>query len=164
MELSRATQYALRTLLDLAVGGPSRIAEVADRRGIPHAQAGKIVGALTRRGLMLTNRGAHGGIRLARPAHQITLRDVVEAMEGPIVVARCLRWDDCPCDQPCPVRSALARAQRSVEETFDAVRISDLAFDEGKRTDRQQAAPSSSVGRPRADSVAVSLNRRRGER
>jgi Rrf2 family protein len=153
MELSKATQYALRTVLDLAVGGPSRIADVAGRRGIPPAQAGKIVQALTRTGILLTSRGAQGGIRLGKPADQITLRGIIEAVEGPIVVARCLKWEDCPCDQPCPVRSALTRVQRTVEEVFDAVRVSDLAADERKRIDRAQALRSSSPDRPRRGSV-----------
>jgi Rrf2 family transcriptional regulator, iron-sulfur cluster assembly transcription factor len=153
MELSRATQCALRTVLDLAIGGPSRVADVAERRGIPLAAAGKIVQALTRSGIVLSSRGAHGGIRLGRPADKVTLRDVVEAIEGPIVVARCLKWNDCPCDQPCPVRAALTKVQRTVDETLDAVRVSDLVRDERRRVDRAHAVRSASPARPSKGSV-----------
>jgi len=57
----------------------------------------------------------------------VTLRAVIEAMEGPLVVARCLVWADCPCEQPCPVRAALTSIQREVEQVLDAVTIADLA-------------------------------------
>ncbi len=127
MELTRGTQFALRTVLDLAVGGSSRTAAIALRRGIPPAQAGKIIQSLVRGGVVQTSRGAHGGVRLARAPERVTLRQVIEAIEGPIVVSRCLAWNDCPCEQPCPVRITLSRIQHSVESLLDGVTIADLA-------------------------------------
>jgi len=127
MELSRATQLALRTLVDLAVNGPGQTAVIAARRGIPRAQAGKIVQQLVRGGIVRTSRGAGGGVRLAGAPERMTLRHVIEAIEGPVVVARCLAWDDCPCKQPCPVRTTLGRIQHAVEGLFDEVTIADLA-------------------------------------
>jgi Rrf2 family protein len=127
MELTRATQFALRAVLDLAVDGPSHTAAIARRRGIPPAQAGKIVQRLVRGGIVQTTRGARGGVRLSRSAGQVTLRQVIESMEGPIVVARCLVWDDCPCPQPCAVRGALGRLQAAVEHLLDEVTLADLA-------------------------------------
>ncbi|HET8679248.1 MAG TPA: Rrf2 family transcriptional regulator, partial [bacterium] len=119
MNLSRAAQFALRAVLDLAVEGPARTAEIARRRGIPLPQAGKIVQELARGGIVRTSRGARGGVRLARTPERLTLRAVIEAIEGPTAIARCLVWDDCPCDQPCPVRIALERIQRAVESQLD---------------------------------------------
>lgn len=127
MEITRSTQFALRTALDLAIHGPGHTADIARRRGIPPARAGKIVQQLVRGGIVQTSRGAHGGVRLARAPERMTLRQVVEATEGPIVVARCLLWDDCPCDHPCPVRTALSRIQQAVEDLFDGVTVADLA-------------------------------------
>lgn len=127
MELSRAAQFAVRMALDLAVEGAAHTGEMAARRGIPPAQAGKIVQELVRGGIARTTRGPRGGVRLARPAEQITLRDVIEAIEGPLAIARCLVWDDCPCHQPCPVRAALARIQDEVKGLLDDVTIADLS-------------------------------------
>jgi Rrf2 family protein len=127
MELTRATQFALRALLDLAQNGPGQTAVIAARRGIPPAQAGKIVQQLARSGIVHTSRGAHGGVRLARAPERMTLRQVIEAVEGPVVVARCLAWNDCPCRQPCPVRVALGRVQHAFEDLLDDVTIADLA-------------------------------------
>jgi Rrf2 family protein len=148
MELTNATQFALRTVLDLAVGGPSHVAEIAARRGIPPAQAGKIVQRLVRRGLVRTTRGARGGVRLGRGPEAITLRQVVEAIEGPIVVGRCAVWDDCPCVQPCPVRTALARVQQSVEKILDGVRLSELVAEERLRASRVTIEQAPSHGHP----------------
>jgi Rrf2 family protein len=127
MELSRAAQFALRTTLDLAVHGPTRTADISSRRGIPRAQAGKIVQQLVRANIVRTTRGAGGGVRLARPARQVTLKEVIGAIEGPLAVSRCVMYDDCPCVQPCTVRLALARIQRDVERALDGVTIADLA-------------------------------------
>lgn len=129
MELSRTTQFALRTVLDLATHGPGRTAEIARRRGIPPAAAAKVVQALVRGGIVRTARGAGGGVRLARAPAAVSLRDVVESVEGPIAIARCLVWDDCPCVQPCPVRLALGRLQREVGAVLERTTLADLAAD-----------------------------------
>lgn len=127
MELSRAAQFAIRAVLDLATAGPTRTSAVALRRGIPPAQAAKIVQRLVRGGIARTIRGAGGGVRLARPADRITLRQIVEAIEGPLAVSRCIIYDDCPCVQPCPVRTALSRVQHDLERQLDSVTVADLA-------------------------------------
>ncbi|MDR7480906.1 MAG: Rrf2 family transcriptional regulator [Armatimonadota bacterium] len=129
MELSRATQFALRTVLDLAINGPGRTAEIARRRGIPPAAAAKVVQAMVRGGVVRTARGAGGGVRLARAPAAVSLRDVVESVEGPMAIARCLVWDDCPCVQPCPVRLALGRLQREVVALLERTTLADLAAD-----------------------------------
>lgn len=126
MQLSRAAQFALRAVLDLAVSGPTSTAAVAARRGIPPAQAGKIVQQLVRGGVVRTTRGPRGGVRLARPADKVTLRQVIDAIEGPLAVSRCIVYDDCPCAQPCPVRTALTRIQRELEGMLDSVTVADL--------------------------------------
>jgi Rrf2 family protein len=127
MELSRAAQFAIRTVLDLAQGGPTRTASIAARRGIPPAQAGKIIQQLVRGNIVRTTRGANGGVRLARPADRVTLKDVIGAIEGPLAVSRCIVYDDCVCVQPCPVRAALSQIQRELERLLDGMTVADLA-------------------------------------
>jgi Rrf2 family protein len=140
MELSRAAQFAIRTVLDLAAEGPAHTADIASRRGIPPAQAGKIVQQLVRGNIVRTTRGAHGGVRLARPATHVTLKDVIGAIEGPLAVSRCVMYDDCPCVQPCSVRLALARVQHELERLLDGVTVADLAADDDRR-DRAAGPP-----------------------
>ncbi|MDQ7858379.1 MAG: Rrf2 family transcriptional regulator [Armatimonadota bacterium] len=127
MELSRSAQFAIRTVVDLASAGHVHTADVARRRGIPPAQGAKIIRRLARAGLVRTTRGAGGGVRLARPAEAITLREVIDAIEGPLAISRCAVYDDCPCVQPCPVRAALARVQHELERLLAGITVADLA-------------------------------------
>lgn len=139
MQLSRGAQFALRTVLDLAASGPTSTGAIAARRGIPPAQASKIVQQLVRGGVVRTTRGARGGVRLARPADQVTLRQVIDAIEGPLAVSRCIVYDDCPCAQPCPVRTVLTRIQRELEGMLDGVTVADLSAG-GRRLPRRVSA------------------------
>ncbi len=127
MRLSRHSQYALRTVLDLCRHPRARSADVARRQGIPPAYAAKIVQALARRGIVRTFRGSRGGVALAIPPQALTLADVVQAVEGPVAINQCILWGDCPCPQPCPVRRALARLQSVVEREMAAVTVASLA-------------------------------------
>ena len=83
MRLSKTTNYAIRILLDCAVAEPNlvKVAEISDRREITLQNTFKIVHLLSRAGFIKAMRGRHGGVRLARPAADIRIGDVVRAME-----------------------------------------------------------------------------------
>ncbi|MCC7252126.1 Rrf2 family transcriptional regulator [Hyphomicrobium sp.] len=83
MRLSKTTNYAIRILLDCAVAEPNlvKVAEISERRDITLQNTFKIVHLLSRAGFIRAVRGRHGGVRLARPAADIRLGDVVRAME-----------------------------------------------------------------------------------
>ncbi|HXF81262.1 MAG TPA: Rrf2 family transcriptional regulator [bacterium] len=127
MRLSRNAHYAFRTVLDLSRHGRTRAAEIARRQGIPRAYLAKVVQGLSRAGILRTYRGSRGGVQPARDPAAITLRDLVEAAEGPLAINLCAAWGDCPCRQPCPVRATLARLQGLLERELGAVTIADLA-------------------------------------
>jgi Rrf2 family protein len=87
MRLSRRARYALCGVFDLAYNGhgtPIRVQEVGQRQGVPHRFLEQIFRDLRRAGLVEGKRGPGGGFVLARPADEITLRAVVEAVDGPI--------------------------------------------------------------------------------
>jgi Rrf2 family nitric oxide-sensitive transcriptional repressor len=83
MRLSKTTNYAIRILLDCAVAEPNlvKVAEISERRDITLQNTFKIVHLLSRAGFIRAVRGRHGGVRLARPASEIRIGDVVRAME-----------------------------------------------------------------------------------
>ncbi|MFO0687671.1 MAG: Rrf2 family transcriptional regulator [Myxococcota bacterium] len=88
MRLSRQVQYALCGIFDLAYNGagePVHVRRIGERQRIPHAFLEQIFQRLRRAGLVTGKRGPGGGFLLTRPPSQISLRDVVEAIEGPIV-------------------------------------------------------------------------------
>jgi len=93
MEITRRTDYAIRLLLDLASrsDGPVSVRALAADQDVPYAFARGIQRDLVSAGLVRSQRGATGGITLARPAERISLLEVVEAMQGSISCAVCVR-------------------------------------------------------------------------
>ena len=125
MQLSRRADYAIRAVVDLASlpeGSIGITREIADRQEIPPVFLAKIIGRLAKAGLIRAYRGASGGVTLARPAEELTLLDVVEAIEGPLTLNRCLaRAGECPREVFCPVKGIWAEAQeRLVAQLKDA--------------------------------------------
>jgi Rrf2 family protein len=90
----------------------------------------RIVAQLARAGLLRTFPGREGGLMLPRPAAQITLRDVVEAFEGPILLSECLQYkgeDDCPFRTNCPVSPKWGRVQVAMLREMTAITFESLA-------------------------------------
>jgi len=115
MEISRRTDYGVRVIIDLAAlptNGRASTQEIADRQNIPAPFLAKIISQLSISGLVDTFRGSSGGVRLARPASEISLLEVIEALEGPVRLNRCLiEPSACPRDEDCPVHPIWAQAQ-----------------------------------------------------
>lgn len=135
MQLTRQGDYAVRAVLDLAIRdlyeGPGTLQasqQVAQRQGIPKAFLNKIIQALVRAGILETLRGAMGGIRLARPAKEITLRHIIEAVEGAIALNRCLIGPlSCDRMEGCPVHPIWIRAQEAFLRELEQVTLEDIA-------------------------------------
>jgi len=90
----------------------------------------RIVAQLARERLINTFPGRDGGLTLPRPASQITLKDVVEAFEGPILLSECLQVkgeDDCPFQSNCPVRLKWGRVQVAMMREMAAITFESLA-------------------------------------
>lgn len=107
MEITQQADYAVRAILDLALqpaGERVSSDEIARRQNIPPAFLTKICARLAAEGLVITQRGVNGGVKLARSPEQITLLDVVEAIDGPITLNRCARHPgECSRDRTCAV-------------------------------------------------------------
>jgi len=131
MQLSRRGDYGVRVILDLATqpaGTSSPAHEIAQRQHIPNAFLGKIISQLAVAGLVDTRRGARGGVMLSRPPEQITLLEVVEALEGTITLNRCLvHAGACPLDSTCPVHDTWAQAQEALKNVLARTTFAELA-------------------------------------
>ena len=129
--IGRHTDYAARMLLHLAclpAGARVTIAEIATQRLLPAAFVRRLVGKLTRAGILATVRGLGGGIRLAKPASEITLLDLVNAMEGGVALNHCVdNLHACPLAAGCPVQSAWTGVTRSLEANLAAISFAALA-------------------------------------
>jgi len=132
LRINRQTDYAVRVVLALAkLGEGMRVssADVQREMLIPPAFISRIVAQLARKGLVQTFPGRDGGLSLPCPASKITLRDVVEAFEGPILLSQCLKVkgeDDCPFQTNCPVRSKWGRVQVAMMREMAAITFESL--------------------------------------
>src|SRR5260370_15319935 len=88
MQIPRKIEYALRAMIHLAdnPGGVARGTEIARMEHIPKYYLEKVIRDLMHRGLVRARRGPGGGYQLARPAGEVTFKDVIEAVEGPITL------------------------------------------------------------------------------
>jgi len=132
LKINRQTDYAVRVILALAKQGEGvRLSSGEIRREmlIPPALMPRIVARLAHAGLVNTFPGREGGLTLPRPASQITLRDVVEAFEGPILLSECMQAkgeEDCPFRSDCPVRSKWGRVQIAMLREMAAITFESL--------------------------------------
>jgi Rrf2 family protein len=133
LKINRQTDYAVRVVLALAEsrkGSRLSSAEVQQKMLIPRTLMPRVVAQLAHAGLVNTFPGRDGGLMLPRPASQITLKDVVEAFEGPILLSECLQVkgeDDCPFQSNCPVSSKWGRVQMAMLREMASITFEDLA-------------------------------------
>ena len=133
LKINRQTDYAVRVVLALAKRGEGTRLSTADIQQemlIPKALMMRIVAQLSRAGLVTTFPGREGGLSLPRPAAKITLKDVVQAFEGPILLSACLdvkNEDDCPFQANCPVSPKWGRVQVAMMREMAAITFEDLA-------------------------------------
>ena len=115
MQITRQADYAVRAVLYLArLGTAERAATstVAEEQRIPPSFLAKIISQLSIAGLLHTSRGARGGVTLARDAKEITLLEVIEAIDGPIQLNECVGEDAlCSFDEDCPLKPVWSEAQ-----------------------------------------------------
>jgi Rrf2 family protein len=107
MQITRQADYAVRAVLYLAqLGNEQRAAtsQIAQDQQIPPSFLAKIVSQLSVAGLLQTSRGARGGVSLARTPEQISLLEVVEAIDGPILLNECVSSNGvCTFGENCPI-------------------------------------------------------------
>jgi Rrf2 family protein len=109
-------------------GHVASLHDIGQARDIPESFLAKILQSLVHAGLAVSQRGAHGGFALARPAAEITMRDVIEAVDGPISLNQCVLWpEDCDRSGDCRVHRAWVSAQEQLMSVLDNVTLASLA-------------------------------------
>lgn len=129
--ISRETDYAARVLLHLTLqeeGERTTAQQIASQRLIPRALVRRVVTRLAAAGLIVTTRGSDGGISLARPASEISLLELVEAMEGPMALNQCVVEPDiCPLVPACNVHLAWVHAHDVIRSHLRGITFDELA-------------------------------------
>jgi len=120
MQITRQADYALRAMLYLTRMGPnqrSATSQIADEQRIPPSFLAKIISQLSIAGLIHTSRGARGGVTLARDPEDISILEVVEAIDGPIALNECTHDPaSCVFGEECPIRPLWCDTQSELVE------------------------------------------------
>ncbi len=131
MQLIKETYYArrgLRFLLRHPRGTVFQISRIANAEGVPEASLSKVFRRMASAGILQTQRGVGGGTSLARDPEQTSLRDVVEAVEGPLPLQGCpVASLSCDAGQKCSVFQAVCRTQRAWLDALETERITGLS-------------------------------------
>jgi len=130
MQITRQADYAIRAVLYLARLGLSQRAatsHIAQEQRIPPSFLAKIISQLSIAGLLHTSRGARGGVSLAREAKEITLLDVVEAIDGPILLNECVGEKGlCAFADECPLKPIWCETQEHLVSRLRETRFDEL--------------------------------------
>lgn len=134
MRLTTKSEYGLLAVIDLACQPESTLTaarEIAERRNIPVKFLEQIMTSLRQAGLVASVRGAHGGFALGRSASEISVLDVVEAVDGPLVATVCetehATAGGCSKHSACAAASVWSRATHVLREEFSRTSIHQLA-------------------------------------
>lgn len=139
MKLSTKGRYGLRAMIDLALnsedGNAVSIQSVSERQNISESYLEQLVRKLRTEGLVISVRGAGGGYELARPASQISVGDVLRALEGSIRAVSCGGEDESSCEQAnlCVTKIVWDRVNKAIEEAVDTITIAQLVEESKKK-------------------------------
>jgi len=103
--------------------------ELADATGLPTPTVSKILAALAREGVLLSQRGVKGGYRLSRPAAEISVADIISALDGPIALTLCIEHGPRSCDVEsiCPNRHGWHRVNEAVRQALHSVSLAEMS-------------------------------------
>jgi FeS assembly SUF system regulator len=129
LRLSRLTDYAVVALVRLGrAEGVETTPGIAAAIGIPEPTVAKVLKALTNGGLVVSQRGAHGGYRLARPLREIPVADVIVAIDGPIALTSCVdgAMGGCESQSLCPVAGRWDPVNHAIRDALTAITLADM--------------------------------------
>jgi Rrf2 family protein len=130
LRVTAAVDYATRAMIHLACVPEGRMAlrsEIADAQNIPNSFIAKILRSLVRARLLRSARGVHGGFALSRPAEEISFRQIVEAIEGPLSIIACVPDPaGCAISRNCPACSVWQRVQCRIEDVLESTTLETL--------------------------------------
>ena len=139
LRVTKLTDYATVVLTALAAKpGVHSAAELAEQAGLEAPTVAKILKPLAQAGLVEGFRGANGGYRLARPATEISLVEIVEAMEGPLGMTECsVHAGACGIEHSCGVRANWRRINDVVADALRGVTLAEMLTPPPPRTSRK---------------------------
>ena len=139
MKVSAQEEYGLRCLLQLAPLAEDEyltLAQLAEREGLSVANAGKLMWILNKAGLVKSIRGTKGGYRLARPAAEIHLSEIIKVLDDDVVAGHCKSYtgilDACVHTGNCGIRPVIVGLHDIVRDALSAISLAELTGTEAK--------------------------------
>ena len=129
MNLSTKGRYGARFMVDLAIHGANGsvpLKDVAQRQSISEKYLWNLIGPLKTTGLIRSERGAYGGFVVARPLSEITMKDVIGALEGSMYIVDCIDSRDCQRSQDCVTHALWRDVSESIIQTLESVTLEDM--------------------------------------
>ncbi len=124
MQITKQADYALRAVMFLAKledGDKASTKDIAESQQIPPSFLAKIISQLSIAGLIQTSRGAHGGVSLAKPGGDVSIMDVVEAIDGPLVLNECTTAPHlCPLGDSCPLNKIWCETRQEIYDRLSS--------------------------------------------
>jgi Rrf2 family protein len=148
---TRRTDYAIRALIFIenADAPPVKANAVGKAMGIPTGFLQQVLRELLGAGIVTSRPGPSGGFTLARPADQITVLQIVEAMEGPLRTSECaLRGGPCHWDDVCALHRVWSSARGALCEQLDEATLAEVAADDRALAAGEMTVPTDSHRRP----------------
>ena len=148
MKLSTKGRYGLRALIDLALYSENEAASIASisaRQQISESYLEQLIAKLRKAGLVVSVRGAGGGYRLAKPASEISVGDILRALEGSLDAVHCPGLEEegsCEGSEFCVTKYVWQRTNESINRTVDEIRLDQLVDQSrrqcGEKSDREE--------------------------
>ncbi|SDF69040.1 transcriptional regulator, BadM/Rrf2 family [Limimonas halophila] len=131
--LNRLTDYAVVVMSQLGPpdGALQSAQRIARSTGVPLPTVAKVLNTLTREGIVDSHRGAAGGYALTRPAAEISVAEIVQALEGPIALTACVDTAPgcCEAEGICPMRGAWNKVNRAIHDALTQVSLAEMIED-----------------------------------
>ena len=142
IRISTKGRYGTRLMLELALNygkGTMLLKDIARNQDISVGYLEQIIPNIKSAGLINSSRGAHGGYTLSRPPEEITLKEIVEALEGPLSLIQCVRSPEtCDRSECCVTRDVWGELSGKLDETLGSRTLYDLAY---KHRSKQKSQP-----------------------
>jgi FeS assembly SUF system regulator len=129
LKLSKLTDYAVVVLVRLSEeSGIQTSGGIAANTGVPEPTVAKVLKIMTTAGLVLSQRGARGGYRLAKPLATISIVEVIMAIDGPIALTACVEHSATVCDASslCPVKGRWDTVNTAIRDALSAISLADM--------------------------------------
>ncbi len=130
IKLSKLSDYAIVVLSRLAVekGAIVTTSWLSTETGIPEPTVSKVLKLLSKQKIVLSVRGANGGYKMERAPADITVTELITALDGPIALTTCLdsTQHNCMIDALCPLKGGWSKVNHAIKSALDNVALSDL--------------------------------------